>query len=135
MATTTRTRFAISPADRKKITAAARRLVGKERVKVEIRRGWMIERGADEPVSTFNRNGRKWKDVDDNYTFAYTFAEFNRHAKDDPRCSELEVELDVLVCTTSWSGWEPNDFLYPRFVDGKLVGFRDPRENLTEDGL
>jgi hypothetical protein len=67
--------------------------------------------------------------------FAYDYAEFNRHAKDDPRCLEEVVELDVLVCTTSWGGWEANDFLYPRFQGGRLVGFRDPRESLTEDGL
>jgi hypothetical protein len=121
----------ITPQDRKAITAEGRRIARTGRVRMEIRRCWIEAMDAENPdpnidyeASTFNLHGVCFKDIDDNYSYRYSYAEFAKHSKDDPRCNLPIVMLEILVAVpTRFEEWEPVDFIHPIFENGKLTGF------------
>lgn len=130
----------IKPEDRKRITAEAKRVTNAKRIRVEIRRCWIEAQDAQNPnpaidyeASTFNIHGACFRDIDDNYNYRYNYSEFATHSKDDPRCNEPTVMLDILVGV--WDGYEfeAGEWIYPIFENGNLTAFYNPRLRCNVD--
>jgi hypothetical protein len=120
----------ITAQDRKTITDYAKKVTRKNRIRIEIRRCWIEAEDAQNPnpainydASTFNIHGACFKDIDDNYSYRYNYSEFAKHSKDDPRCKEHTVMLDILVGVWDGYDFEAGDWIYPVFENGKLIGF------------